>query len=106
MVPFADYFFECDATDEVVIEIFEQFDNEFFGLQAIDFLVPNEALQFKSAKIKVKTYFTGLRYLMVEWFFVFGLTCILSMTFASSLTLTIAVFILRKLYLERWLINN
>lgn len=40
---------------------------------------------------------------MVEWFFVFGLFCILAMTFVSSLTMTIAVFLLRKLYLERWM---
>lgn len=32
IVPFYDYFFTCDVTDEVVIEIFEQFDNDFFGL--------------------------------------------------------------------------
>ena len=64
MVPFVDYFFSCAKTEQVTIEIFERFDNEHFGLRSIDFLVPNEALQFKSATIRVNTSLSGVRYYM------------------------------------------
>jgi len=103
MVPFASYFFSCTVTEEVTIEIFELFDNDFFGLKSIDFLVPNEALQFKSARIRVKTYLNGVRYLMAEWFFTFALTCILTMTTVFSVCVTIALFFLRRLYLLSWI---
>ena len=44
MIPLSSYFFSCEPTEEVTIKIFERFDNEDFGLEAIDILVPNEAL--------------------------------------------------------------
>ena len=44
MVPFSGYFFSCEPTEQVTIKIFERFDNDDYGLESIDFLVPNEAL--------------------------------------------------------------
>jgi len=44
MLPIANYFSNCGQTEEVVITIFDKFDNQDFGLESINFLVPNEAL--------------------------------------------------------------
>jgi hypothetical protein len=44
MLPLSRYFSSCGQTEEVVITIFDKFDNQDFGLEAINFLVPNEAL--------------------------------------------------------------
>lgn len=44
MLPMSSYFTTCTVTQPISIQIFEKFDNEDFGLESIDFLVPNEAL--------------------------------------------------------------
>ena len=44
LVPYSDYFYSCEQTEQVTIQIFEKFDNDDFGLESIDFLVPNEDL--------------------------------------------------------------
>ena len=99
MIPFSGYFFSCEPTEEVTIKIFERFDNEDFGLESIDILVPNEALQFKTARMRVKTELDGVRYLMQTWFFTFALACIMSSTVGISVFLCIAILILKRLYL-------
>ena len=77
LIPFSRFFFACEKTEQVTIQIFEKFDNDDFGLESIDFLVPNEALQFKSpAQIRVKTALYGVRWFMEEWFFTCALACI------------------------------
>ena len=104
LVPFSGYFFTCEKTEQVTIEIFEKFDNDDFGLESIEFLVPNEALQFKSpAKLRVKTALYGVRWFMEEWFFTCALACICGMTFAMSVLIVITILILKRIYLKNWL---
>jgi hypothetical protein len=80
LIPFVSSFYGCEGTEEVSIRIFDKFDNADFGLSSIEFLMPNDALQFKSSKVNVKTVMFGIRYLMREWFFTVALICISIMT--------------------------
>ena len=103
-IPFSSYFIVCEKTELVTIQIFEKFDNDDFGLESIEFLVPNEALQFKSpAKIHVKTALYGVRWFMAEWFFTCALACVCGMTFAMSLLIVITILVLKRIYLNNWL---
>ena len=97
MIPFADFFFSCGKTELVTIKIFEKFDNEDFGLKSIDFMVPNEALQFKTATVRVNTALFGIRYFMSEWFFTCALLCISAMTFGMSFFLILVIILAKKL---------
>ena len=103
MIPFASYFIPCEPTEKVGIKIFERFDNADFGLESVDFLVPNEALQFKSALVRVRTELTGIRYLMQSWFFTTACIFIFSCTFGMSLAAVLFVLLLKRLYLLSWL---
>lgn len=103
MVPFSSYFFSYIQTEQVTIRIFEKFENASFGIESVSFLVPNEALQFKSAHLRVKTVLYGVRWLMEDWFFSFALMCILTLTFWLSVTIIVAILILKRLYLLKWL---
>lgn len=64
LVPYSSYFMSCPKTQLVSIAIFEKFDNADFGTQSIDFLVPNDSLQFKAARLRVRTSLFGPRYYM------------------------------------------
>ena len=44
MLPFPSTWLGCPNTQFITIKIFDKFDNEDFGLDSIDFLVPHEAL--------------------------------------------------------------
>ena len=44
MVPFSGYVFSCVNTEQVIIPIFEKFENTSFGVESVSMLVPNEAL--------------------------------------------------------------
>mmetsp|Transcript_43559 Transcript_43559/g.57672 ORF Transcript_43559/g.57672 Transcript_43559/m.57672 type:complete len:169 (+) Transcript_43559:1142-1648(+) len=103
MIPFASYFFSCEPTEKVTIKIFERFDNADYGLESIDFLVPNEALQFRTAQARVRTELTGIRYLMHSWFFTVALSFIFCCTFGISLCAVIFILLLKRLYLLSWL---
>ena len=103
MIPFSSYFFSCAHTEQVTIKIFEKFDNADFGLQSMNFLVPNEALQFKSAHLRVKSTLYGVRWLMQEWFFTFATIFIISGTFSVSVALFAVVILLKHLKLLPWL---
>ena len=103
MIPFSGYFFSCAHTEQVKIKIFEKFDNGDFGLQSMNFLVPNEALQFKSAHLRVKSSLYGVRWLMQEWFFTFATIFIISGTFSVSVALFAVVILLKHLNLLPWL---
>ncbi len=81
-----------------MIKIFERFDNDDYGLESIDFLVPNEALQFKSARVRVQTELSGVRYLMETWFIATALAFIFASTFFISLSTVIAILIFKKIY--------
>merc|ERR1712060_400789 len=98
LMPFSEYFF-CGTTQEVSIQIFEQFDNDDFGLQTIDFLVPNEALQFKSANLRVTTILSGVRYFMYNWWLTTALVCIFVMTSVFSVSSLFVLLCLKQLYL-------
>ena len=97
MIPFSGYFFSCAPTEQVTIKIFEKFDNADFGLQSMNFLVPNEALQFKSAHIRVKSSLYGVRWLMQDWFFTFATIFVLTGTFCGSLAMFATVLALKHL---------
>ena len=103
MIPIVSYFIPCEPTETVTIKIFERFDNDDFGLESIDFLVPNEALQFKSAYVRVKTELTGIRYLMQTWFLTVACLFIFSCTFGMSLGAVIFILLLKRLSLIGWL---
>lgn len=104
LVPFSEYFFACERTQEVTIKIFEKFDNDDFGLESVEFLVPNEALQFKSpAKVRVKTVLYGVRWFMDEWFLTCAFLTICSMTFTMSLLILVTILVLKRIYLRNWL---
>ena len=103
MIPFSGYFFSCAHTEQVTIKIFEKFDNADFGLKSMNFLVPNEALQFKSAHLRVKSSLYGVRWLMQEWFFTFATIFIISGTFSVSVALFAVVILLKHLNLLPWL---
>ena len=44
MIPFATNWFGRSNTQFITIKIFEKFDNEDFGLEKIELLVPNDTL--------------------------------------------------------------
>jgi hypothetical protein len=92
LVPFSTYFFSNLCTKEVVISIFERFDNREFGLQKIEFLMSNDLLQFKQATIQVKTSLAGFRWLMQEWFF--STVIIVSTVLTHIMCGSICVFVL------------
>jgi len=102
-VPFASYFFSCEPIETVTIKIFERFDNGDFGLESMDLLVPNEALQFKEARVRVRTELTGVRYLMHSWFITVALVFIFASTCSISIFAVILVLLMKRLYLLSWL---
>lgn len=99
MIPLASYFCSCEQTEQVTIRIFEKFDNADFGLESINFLVPNEALQFKSATLRVKSALFGVRWLMQEWFFSCAIVVITCGTFWSSVSLLTLILLAKRLSL-------
>ena len=103
MLPMSGYVFNCEPTKTVTIKVFERFDNDDFGLESIELLVPNEALQFKTALIRVNTELSGIRYLMHHWFFTVACCLIFSATFAISLSAIVIILLLKRLYLLSWL---
>ena len=103
MIPLSSYFFSCAHTEQVTIKIFEKFDNADFGLQSMNFLVPNEALQFKSAHLRVKSSLYGVRWLMQEWFFTFATIIIMTGTISVSVALFAVILLLKHLKLLPWL---
>ena len=103
MIPFSSYFVSCAHTEQVTIKIFEKFDNADFGLQSMNFLIPNEALQFKSAHLRVKSSLFGIRWLMEEWFFTFALIWILTGTCWGSLVMFAIVFGFKRFAKIEWL---
>ena len=84
MIPFCTTLFGCPDTQFITIKIFEKFDNDDFGLEKIEFLVPNDTLQFKHAHINVKTALYGVRYLMHDWFFTCAAIVISVLTISIS----------------------
>ena len=44
MIPYAAQWLGCPNTQIITIKIFDKFDNDDFGLESVDFLVPHEAL--------------------------------------------------------------
>ena len=103
MIPLSSYFVSCSHTEQVKIKIFEKFDNADFGLQSINFLIPNEALQFKSAHLRVKSSLFGIRWLMEEWFFTFALIWILAGTCWGSLVMFAIVIAFKQFVQIEWL---
>ena len=87
----------------MTIKIFERFDNADFKLESIEFLMPNEALQFKEARVRVTTILEGSRYLMQTWFFSTALVCILASTFVMTLITVISVVYFKRVYKLSWL---
>lgn len=55
IVPFSGYLIPSLHTQTINIKIFEKFDNKDFGMESIEFLLSNEELQFREAKLLVKT---------------------------------------------------
>ena len=103
MIPLSSYFVSCAHTEQVTIKIFEKFDNADFGLQSMNFLIPNEALQFKSAHLRVKSSLFGIRWLMEEWFFTFALIWIFTGTCWGSLVMFAIVFGVKRFAKIEWL---
>ena len=102
-IPFASRFLGCPNTQFITIKIFDKFDNDDFGLEKIEFLVPNDTLQFKSAQINVKTALYGVRYLMHDWFFTCAAIVIFGLTISISAGVLVGIVALKQLDLLQWL---
>lgn len=89
LIPYAAEWLGCPNTQFITIKIFDKFDNDDFGLESIDFLVPHEALQFKQAQVNVRTGLYGVRYIMYEWFF----TCAVAVIFLLTSSICIGVLV-------------
>jgi len=95
MIPFVSSWLGCPDTQFITIKIFDKFDNDDFGLESIDFLVPNEALQFKQAQLNVRTGFYGVRYLMYEWFYTCAFVVIISLTISICIGVLVGIAALK-----------
>ena len=95
LVPFASKWMGCPNTQFITIKIFDKFDNDDFGLESIDFLVPNDALQFKQAHLNVKTGLYGVRFLMHDWFFTSAFVVIGCLTLSISIGVLVGVVALK-----------
>ena len=95
MIPFATTLFGCPDTQFIAIKIFDKFDNDDFGLEQVEFLVPNDSLQFKQAQINVKTALYGARYLMHDWFFTCAAIAIAILTMSISTGVLLGVIALK-----------
>ena len=84
MIPFGASWFGRHNTQSITIKIFEKFDNDDFGLEKIELLVPNDTLQFRHAQINVRTTLYGVRYLMRDWFFTSAAVVIIVLSFSIS----------------------
>ena len=92
MMPFTS---ACPNTQRIAIKIFDKFDNDDFGLESIDFLIPHEALQFKQAHINVRISLYGFRYYMHDWFFTCAFVIISCLTCSICVGVLVGVVVLK-----------
>lgn len=82
--------------DELVIKVFERFDNSEFGLDSLEFTLSHDSsLQVKTAVLVFETQFTGVKLWMQQWF----LTCLglfVGTVSISTLSLILGVIVLAK----------
>jgi hypothetical protein len=101
LIPFSKYILKNKKYQEIRIKLNENFDNKSFELSSMKievFSVMLQNLEVRKAFLKVRTVFSGIRYLMHEWqitsasVFILSLSAILSICSMSSLLFLKTVF--------------
>ena len=94
LIPLSNYILKNKKYQEIRIKLNENFDNRLFELSSIKievFSVMLQNLEIRKAFLKVRTVFSGIRYLMHEWqitsasVFILTLSAIFSICSMSSL---------------------
>lgn len=94
LIPLSNYILKNKKYQEIRIKLNENFDNRLFELSGMKievFSVMLQNLEIRKAFLKVRTVFSGIRYLMHEWqitsasVFILTLSAIFSICSMSSL---------------------
>ena len=94
LIPLSNYILKNKKYQEIRIKLNENFDNRLFELSSMKievFSVMLQNLEIRKAFLKVRTVFSGIRYLMHEWqvrsasVFILTLSAIFSICSMSSL---------------------
>ena len=94
LIPLSNYILKNKKYQEIRIKLNENFDNRLFELSSMKievFSVMLQNLEIRKAFLKIRTVFSGIRYLMHEWqipsasVFILTLSAIFSICSMSSL---------------------
>ncbi len=101
LIPLSNYILKNKKYQEIRIKLNENFDNRLFELSSMKievFSVMLQNLEIRKAFLKVRTVFSGIRYLMHEWqittasVFILTLSAIFSICSMSSLLFLKTIF--------------